>query len=115
MPGSDRQRWPPEPRCFPWNRGHQEHGAPWRNPRADPSLFFSYTQDSAGSLSALEATSVQPSSFLNLIPPAVQHYPQEGSHFYSTAPTLFSGIDVRSRLGSKYVAPLSPPTPLASS
>ncbi|KAK0645684.1 hypothetical protein B0T16DRAFT_330496, partial [Cercophora newfieldiana] len=59
----------------------------------------SYTQESASSLSTLEA-SAQPSSFLNLIPPPVPSYSPEGGHFYSGAPNLFPGLDVRPRLAS---------------
>ncbi|KAK3353590.1 hypothetical protein B0T25DRAFT_217269 [Lasiosphaeria hispida] len=57
------------------------------------------SQDSTNSLSTLEAPA-QPSSFINLVPPAVAAYPPEGSHFYSSAPTFLSGLDVRPRLGS---------------
>ncbi|KAK1752112.1 hypothetical protein QBC47DRAFT_425021 [Echria macrotheca] len=62
-------------------------------------FLTSYTQESASSLSTLEA-SAQPSTFLNLIPPPVTPYSPEGGHFYSAAPTLFPGLDVRPRLGS---------------
>jgi len=76
------------------------------------SLSSSYTQESASSLSTLEA-SAQPSNFLNLIPPPVTPYSPEGGHFYSAAPTLFPGLDVRPRLASKYVTPSPFPTAMA--
>ncbi|KAK0701805.1 hypothetical protein B0T26DRAFT_659382, partial [Lasiosphaeria miniovina] len=62
----------------------------------------SYTQDSASSLSTIE-TPAQPPSYLSLIPPIpppVTAYSPEGGHFYPAASTVFSGLDVRPRLGS---------------
>ncbi|KAK4130212.1 p53-like transcription factor [Trichocladium antarcticum] len=58
---------------------------------------------STNSLSTIE-TPAQSSSYLSLIPPGPQPpvtpYSPEGGHFYTPAPPLFSGLDVRPRLGS---------------
>ncbi|AEO60653.1 p53-like transcription factor, partial [Thermothelomyces thermophilus ATCC 42464] len=63
----------------------------------------SFTQGSTSSLSAIE-TSTQPSSYLSLIPsvpqPPVTPYSPDGGHFYTPAPPIFPGLEVRPRLGS---------------
>ncbi|KAK4157337.1 p53-like transcription factor [Chaetomidium leptoderma] len=63
----------------------------------------SFTQGSTTSLSTIE-TPAQPSSYLSLIPPVPQPpvtpYSPEGGHFYTPAPPVFPGLDVRPRLGS---------------
>ncbi|KAK4125953.1 p53-like transcription factor [Parathielavia appendiculata] len=66
----------------------------------DRSLF---SQGSTTSLSTIE-TPTQPSSYLSLIQPVPQPpvtpYSTEGGHFYTSAPPVFRGLDVRPRLGS---------------
>ncbi|KAK4245247.1 p53-like transcription factor, partial [Corynascus novoguineensis] len=63
----------------------------------------SFTQGSTTSLSTIETTT-QPSSYLSLIPPVPQPpvtpYSPDGGHFYTPAPPIFPGLDVRPRLGS---------------
>ncbi|KAK0704213.1 hypothetical protein B0T21DRAFT_299299 [Apiosordaria backusii] len=64
----------------------------------------SFTQGSTNSLSTIPEAPTQPSSYLSLIPPIppppVTPYSPEGGHYYSSAPPLFPGLDVRPRLGS---------------
>ncbi|KAK4240914.1 hypothetical protein C8A03DRAFT_41644 [Achaetomium macrosporum] len=66
-----------------------------------------FTQGSTTSLSTIE-TPAQPSSYLSLIPPVPQPpvapYSPEGGHFYTPAPPVFPGLDVRPRLGSNSTA-----------
>ncbi|KAL1841991.1 hypothetical protein VTJ49DRAFT_6234 [Mycothermus thermophilus] len=65
--------------------------------------YNSFTQGSTASLSTIE-TPPQPPSYLSLIPPVAQPpvtpYTPETGHFYTPAPPVFSGLEVRSRLGS---------------
>ncbi|KAK4189748.1 hypothetical protein QBC35DRAFT_379612, partial [Podospora australis] len=65
---------------------------------------YSFTQGSTSSLSTIPEAPAQPSSYLSLIPPipppSVTQYSPEGGHFYSPAPPVFPGLDVRPRLGS---------------
>ncbi|KAL2158895.1 hypothetical protein VTH06DRAFT_2925 [Thermothelomyces fergusii] len=53
-------------------------------------------------------SSTQPSSYLSLIPsvpqPAVTPYSPDGGHFYTPAPPIFPGLEVRPRLGSNSTA-----------
>ncbi|KAL2266957.1 hypothetical protein VTJ83DRAFT_4234 [Remersonia thermophila] len=62
-----------------------------------------FTQGSTASLSTIE-TPPQPPSYLSLIPPIAQPpvtpYNPESGHFYTPAPPVFSGLEVRPRLGS---------------
>ncbi|KAL2148489.1 hypothetical protein VTH82DRAFT_2043 [Thermothelomyces myriococcoides] len=68
-----------------------------------------FTQDQgsthSSSLPAAIETSTQPSSYLSLIPqPAVTQYSPDGGHFYTPAPPIFPGLEVRPRLGSNSTA-----------
>ncbi|KAK0617842.1 hypothetical protein B0T17DRAFT_495237, partial [Bombardia bombarda] len=59
----------------------------------------SYPHDSTSTLSTIEAPT-QPSAYINF-PPPVTAYTPEGGHFYHPPATnVFTGLDVRPRLGS---------------
>lgn len=69
-------------------------------PPADLALSSSYNQDAGHSQLSLDAA--PSTNFLALIPPAPTYSDHAGS-YYSSASHIYPGVDVRPRLGSRYV------------
>ncbi|KAK4226787.1 hypothetical protein QBC38DRAFT_455921 [Podospora fimiseda] len=73
-------------------------------PPASTDMCFNQGSTVTSSLSSIPEAPTQPSSYLSLIPPIppppVTPYSPEGGHFYSPAPPVFPGLEVRPRLGS---------------